>query len=93
MLPHALTHADAAALDDRVYVIGGRGAVQGSQVDAILAVDPVSGMVRPAGRLPGPLSDTGVAAIDGVIMVAGGPQAAGVLSRRVYMLQPRVGAP
>ena len=28
-----------------------------------------------------------------VIMVAGGPQAAGVLSRRVYMLQPRVGAP
>jgi hypothetical protein len=79
-------------LGDRVYVVGGRGAVQGSQLAEILAVDPVSGRVRPAGRLPTALSDTGAATIGGVVMLAGGRQSTGALSRRLYVLTPRAGA-
>src|SRR5207248_212344 len=90
-LPHPLTHAAAAALGDRVYVIGGRGADQGSQTGAILAVDPISGRIRPAGRLPMALSDVGAATIGGAVMIAGGRQSNGVLSRRLYALRPQGG--
>jgi len=74
-----------------VYVIGGRGGIQGTQTNAILAIDPVSGHVRPAGRLPVGLSDIGVASLGGVVMVAGGREGSGTLSQRVYLLRPRVG--
>src|SRR5205807_5371446 len=92
LLPHPLTHAAAVVLGDRVYVIGGRGADQGTQTSAILAVDPVSGRVEPAGRLPVGLSDLGAATIGGAVVVAGGRQSDGVLSNRLYALRPQVGA-
>jgi hypothetical protein len=76
-----------------MYVIGGRGADQGTQTSAILSVDPVSGRVRPAGRLPVALSDVGAATLGGVVMVAGGRGSDGVLSGRVYGLRPRIGTP
>jgi len=91
VLPRELTHATGAALGNRMYVIGGRGADQGSQTSAILSVDPATGRVRPAGRLPVALSDAGAATIGGVVMVAGGRQANGVLSGRLYALRPLVG--
>ena len=92
MLPRELTHATGAALGNRMYVIGGRGGVQGTQTSAILSVDPATGRVRPAGRLPVGLSDAGAATIGGVVMVAGGRQSDGVLSDRLYALRPRVAA-
>ena len=52
---------------------------------------PVTGHVRPAGRLPVGLSDIGVASLGGVVMVAGGREGSGTLSQRVYLLRPRVG--
>jgi hypothetical protein len=64
---------------------------QGSQSSAIAAIDPVSGRVRHAGRLPVALSDTGVAAIGREVMLAGGREANGVLSRRLYVLRPSAG--
>ena len=92
LLPRPVTHAACAALGGRVYVIGGRGAVQGSQTAEIVAVDPASGRVRLAGRLPTPLSDAGAATIGAVVMLAGGRQSTGALSRRLYVLTPRAGA-
>jgi hypothetical protein len=74
-------------LGDRVYVIGGRGADQGTQTNTILAIDPVTGRVRRAGRLPVALSDVGAATIGGAVIVAGGREASGTLSRQVYLLR------
>ncbi len=39
-LPHPITHASAAALGGRVYVIGGRGAAVTPQFADVLAIDP-----------------------------------------------------
>jgi hypothetical protein len=72
-----------------VYVIGGRGAAQGTQTRRILAIDPGSGRVRKAGRLPRGLSDAGVAAVPGAILLAGGRDAAGRPRSEVLRLEPR----
>ena len=57
-LPRSVTHAAAAAFGCCVYVIGGR-ASQTSTVPSrrIFALEPGKARVRPAGRLPVPLSD------------------------------------
>jgi N-acetylneuraminic acid mutarotase len=89
LLPKPLTHAVAAALGDRVYVIGGRGSDQGTQTNTILAIDPQTGRVRHAGHLPVAVSDVGAATIGGAVMVAGGRESSGALSNQVYMLHPR----
>jgi N-acetylneuraminic acid mutarotase len=86
-LPHSLTHAAAAALNGRVYVIGGRGGVQGSQTSTVLSIDPSTGSVTPAGRLPTPLSDAGAASLGREILVAGGQQRSGRLSDAIYLLR------
>jgi N-acetylneuraminic acid mutarotase len=89
VLPHPLTHAVAAVLGDRVYVIGGRGADQGTQTNAILAINPATGRVHRAGHLPVALSDVGAATLGGAVMVAGGRESSGTLSSQVYLLRPR----
>jgi N-acetylneuraminic acid mutarotase len=88
VLPHPLTHAVAAVLGGHVYVIGGRGADQGTQTNTILAVDPMTGRVRRAGRLPVALSDVGAATLGSAVIVAGGRESSGTLSRAVYVLRP-----
>jgi N-acetylneuraminic acid mutarotase len=82
-----LTHAAAAYLNGRVYVIGGRRGVPGSQTDAVLSIDPSTGSVTPAGHLPMALSDTGVASLGGEILVAGGEERSGRLSQAIYVLR------
>lgn len=73
-LPRPLTHASAATLAgaSTVYVVGGRGDAVGSPTSAVEAIDPISGSVTPAGRLPGPLSDAAVVSTGGAILLAGG---------------------
>ena len=88
MLPRPLTHAAAAALGGFVYVIGGRGGDQGTQTARITAVDPASGRVTPACRLPVALSDAGVAGVGDAVVLAGGREATGTLSDRVFLLRP-----
>ena len=51
-LPYPLTHAAGASLNGWFYVIGGRGESLSDQRASILAVDPHSGAVHAAGRLP-----------------------------------------
>ena len=92
-LPHPLTHAAAAALGARVYVIGGRRAGVDTQTREILAIDPATGSATPAGHLPHALSDVGAATVGGRIIVAGGRGRTGVLSDQIYSLSPRVPAP
>jgi hypothetical protein len=87
-LPKALTHSSAASLHGTVFLLGGRGPLQGTQTRRILAIDPGTGRVRKAGRLPRALSDAGAAAVSGAILIAGGRDATGPRSD-VTKLVPR----
>src|SRR5204863_2593837 len=69
------THAAAAALIGRVYVIGGRGAAAGTAAARITAVDPVARTVTSAGVLASPRSDLAAVALPGRIVLAGGRDA------------------
>jgi hypothetical protein len=71
-LPHPLTHAAAGVLGSTVYVIGGRGDALGTPTASILAIDPASGRVRSAGRLPRALSDLTAVSQPGAIELFGG---------------------
>lgn len=71
-LRHPVTHGNAATLGTTVYLIGGRGDTLDSQTPDVWAINPVTGRVTRAGRLPQPTSDAAVAAISGGIVVAGG---------------------
>ncbi len=86
-LPRALTHASAVTLGGVVFVIGGRGSLEGTQVGGILAIDPVSRRVSAAGSLPVRLSDTGAATVPDGALVVGGRSADGTLSDRIYLLR------
>jgi hypothetical protein len=88
-LPTAVTHAAAAALGNVVYVLGGRGSALGTQTRRVTSIDLRTGRVRTAGRLPRGLSDAGVAAVAGAIVLAGGRDASGQVRSEVLRLEPR----
>ena len=84
-LPHARDRESAAALDGRLYVIGGTNAA-GVRTRAIYAVNPASGAVRLAGILPLALSDTTAVNGSGEIIIAGGLSAAAAPSAAIYAI-------
>jgi N-acetylneuraminic acid mutarotase len=88
-LPKPLTHSSAAALGGTVYLLGGRGPLQGTQTRRILAIDPRTGRVRKAGRLPRAVSDAGAATVPGGIVLAGGRDASGSVRGDVFKLVER----
>jgi hypothetical protein len=64
-----LTHAAAAGLGGKLYVLGGRGSALGSPSAGVWAVDPATGKVRRAGRLPVAVSDpAAVTASNGIAL-------------------------
>ena len=63
LLPAPEAHAALAALRGRLYLVGGR---------RVLAVDPASGAVSVAARLPVSLADPTATTVGGRIVVAGG---------------------
>jgi hypothetical protein len=81
-MPQPITHAGAAAITigQTVYVVGGRGDSLDARSAAVWAIDPLTGRVRSAGRLPQPTSDAGVVSLGDAIVVAGGRTAAGTQS-------------
>jgi YVTN family beta-propeller protein len=60
-----------------VYVIGGRGANVGSVTNRIVAIDPLSRRIRPAGALASPRSDLAAVSLGRTILLAGGRGANG----------------
>jgi N-acetylneuraminic acid mutarotase len=88
-LSHPLTHSSAATLGGIVYLLGGRGANQGTQTRRVLAIDPASGRVHTAGHLPRAVSDAGAVAVPGAILLAGGRDSAGQVRSEVLRLEPR----
>jgi N-acetylneuraminic acid mutarotase len=85
-LPRPLTHSSAATLNGVVYLLGGRGAAQGTQTRRVFAVDSRTGRVRSAGHLPRPVSDAGAATVPGGILLAGGRDTAGAVRSEVVRL-------
>jgi hypothetical protein len=76
-MPAPVEHAAAFALGRYVYVVGGRGAAQGSQTADLLAIDSTSGRAVRVAQLPQPLSDAAVTESGGHIWVAGGSSTSG----------------
>jgi N-acetylneuraminic acid mutarotase len=62
-LPHREDHAALATLRDRLYLVGGT---------RVLAIDPASGKVSVAARLPASLSDPTATTVGKEIVVTGG---------------------
>jgi hypothetical protein len=63
-------HATALTLDDQIFVLGGRSGTVPSST--ILRLDPASGAVVAAGRLPQAVSDAGSVVVGDVGYLVGG---------------------
>jgi N-acetylneuraminic acid mutarotase len=87
-LPRPVTHAAATAFGCCVYIVGGREEQLGTPSRRIFAIQPGHGRVRPAGRLPVPLSDLGAVAQRRRILAIGGRTTSGTVST-VVELRPR----
>src|SRR5207245_9061944 len=83
------THASAAALGGAVYVIGGRGAASTALSRAIVAIDPVTGHIRPAGSLRAPRSDLAAVSLGKTILIAGGRSNAGTVAQLSELVPTR----
>ena len=85
-LPGPLDHAAAAAVGNRLYILGGlRG---GSPTATILSWAPGEPRARRAGRLPERLSDASAVAVPGGVAVVGGRTASGPVDQ-VRLLRPQ----
>ena len=71
-----------------MYLVGGRGDLLNAQTARVWAIDPLTGRIRVAGRLPMALSDSGVLTVGGAIVVAGGLDAGGGTVSTVGQLVP-----
>jgi N-acetylneuraminic acid mutarotase len=69
-LPAGLRYAAVAAADSKVIIAGGSTETGTSR--AILSFDPVTGLLRRIGSLPGPLTHASAASLNGAIYVIGG---------------------
>lgn len=70
-LPHALGHAAAALIGDRILVMGGRSSPH-RVVDTMWWFDPVTQRFSGAGRLPYPVADAGLLTTQGRVYLLGG---------------------
>lgn len=72
-LPHGLTHVGLAALDGKLYAIGGfTNIVHMGAVDSAYVYDPRDNRWSALPKLSGPRGSVGVVAVDGKIEVFGG---------------------
>ena len=87
-LPGPLTHAAGASLNGALYIIGGRSSSLTGQTRDVLAVDPRTGKVSSAGRLPYALSDAAAVTAGQRILVLGGRDAGGQVHDGILALGP-----
>jgi hypothetical protein len=84
-LPAPVAHAPLVALGGALYLVGGTDAA-GISLDRVLRIDPFSGAVGLAGRLPRPLTDAAAVTVDRQVIVLGG--AGSAPSRLVFAFAP-----
>ncbi|HEY2600106.1 MAG TPA: hypothetical protein VGI67_01025 [Thermoleophilaceae bacterium] len=88
-LPRPSTHAAASAFGCCVYMIGGVQVEGGTPTRRIFAVQPGRRHVRPAGRLPVPISDLGAVSQRRRILAIGGRTSAGTVASIVELRPQR----
>jgi YVTN family beta-propeller protein len=85
-LPSPTTHAAAASIGGTAYVIGGRSAVLDTPTRTIVAVDPATRRIRPAGRTAEAISDTSAVTTPRGILLTGGHLAAGTTAAMTLLV-------
>lgn len=85
--PRPREHLGAAALDGRVYAVGGRTAGLDSNLDVVESFDPRSGRWRAVPRVPGKRGGTAATAVAGRLLSVGGEEPGGTIAT-VYAYSP-----
>jgi hypothetical protein len=88
-LPTGLRYAGVAAVGKTIYVAG--GLEPGGESDLVLAVDPGTGSVRQAARLPGARAYGALVAFHGALLFIGGKTPSGAASADVLRIDPSTG--
>ncbi len=86
--PRPREHLAAAALDGRVYAVGGRLAGIDTNLTAVDVLDPATGTWQEAPPLPAARGGTGATAIGGEIVSAGGEEPPGTIAS-VFAFSPK----
>ena len=89
-LPAPTTHAAAAAIGTRVYVLGGRGATVDTPTARVVAVDVLTHHITSAGSLTHATSDGTATALGKRILLAGGRTSAGTVASLVVLREAQV---
>lgn len=85
-LPRGVRYAGVAALDGAVWVLGGEE--NGRELSEVYRVDPSTGRVSRAGRLPGPLGHEAVVAVGSRLLVLGGRPTPSTATDRMWWFNP-----
>ena len=85
-LPRGVRYAGVATLDGQVWVLGGEQ--NGRELDKVYQVDPTTGRVSRAGRLPGPLGHEAVIPLGNRLLVLGGRPTPGTATDRMWWFNP-----
>jgi hypothetical protein len=88
-LPVGLRYPAVAAAGGAVAIAGGEG--PGGTSAAVYRLDPSTGRVRRIGALPEPVAHASAFAVDGIVYVPGGVDAAGRAVRTVTGIDPSSG--
>jgi hypothetical protein len=85
-LPTGVRYPAVAMLDGQIVVAGGQSG--SGAVNSVWSVDPATGKVTAAGRLPQPISEGAAFVLGGRLFVAGGVQSNGGAVARVWRVDP-----
>jgi hypothetical protein len=85
-LPAGVRYPAVAMLGGKIVVAGGENGT--GPVDGVWIVDPATGKVTGAGRLPAPTTQASAFVLGGRLFVAGGVGSGGGASSRVWMVDP-----
>jgi N-acetylneuraminic acid mutarotase len=89
-LPQGVRYAGVAAMHGQVWVLGGEE--NGRELREVYRVDPATGRVARAGRLPGPLGHEAVVAVGDRLLVLGGRPATDTATDRMWWFNPSTGS-
>lgn len=89
-LPTGLRYSGAALAHGSVWILGGE--VDGRELDEVLRLDPRTGRVHRAGRLPRALGHEAVVPVGPRLLVLGGRTSPDAVTAQMWWFTPRTGA-
>ena len=89
-LPRGLRYSGVTLANGVVWILGGE--VNGSELDEVLRLDPVTGRVRRVGRMPQAVGHEAVVPVGDRLLVMGGRTSPDAVTDRMWWYAPRTGA-